>query len=99
MNPALIALSLLATVLVAPLAALTQAPEPAVGGPILVISANAEAIVQAAGARAIGPYTARFGVLADVGTDADMIDRLYAAGAWRVTDGTWFAQLCGVESK
>lgn len=96
MNFLLIGFAFLAAGLLGPLAVLAQAPEPKPGAPILVISAHPEAAVKQAGAQAIGPLTARFGVLAQA-QDRDTINRLYAAGAWRVIDGAWFAKLCGID--
>ena len=97
MHAFLLGVAFLATGLVGPLAVLAQAPAPAPGAPVAVIALNPGAVSDRSGARAIGPLTARFGILAQA-EDTNTIDALYAAGAWRVIDGAWFAALCGVKS-
>ena len=63
---------------------------------MIVIAAHPEAVFLEAGAQAVGPLIARFGVLAQA-ENAQVIDRIYAAGAWRVTDGGWLAAFCGID--
>ncbi|MEO0771725.1 MAG: hypothetical protein AAFZ04_00955 [Pseudomonadota bacterium] len=96
MHAFLLGIAFLATGLIGPLAVLAQAPAPVPGAPVAVIAMNPEAVIDQGGARAIGPLTARFGILAQA-DDTATIDALYAAGAWRVIDGAWLATLCGVK--
>ena len=71
---------------------------PVPGGIALVIAppwVATEAIVDAAGGRAVGPVSVPLGMLAQSDTP-DFADKLRKAGAWFVADGRPVALLCGV---
>lgn len=88
------------TLLTGPVIVFASAPVPAAAnGAVLVVSgwgARAESMVAAAGGQVYGPVRAPFGLLA-FSDDPAFADRLRAAGAWAVLDGTRIANLCGAD--
>lgn len=83
--------------LVPPVAAIAAAPPAGAAGVVLVIGPDVTAIVHDAGGRQVGPWRARWGMLATGREDAtgSFAARAVSAGAWRVTDGEWVAAICG----
>ncbi len=90
----LIVVLLTVSAFAAPLAMIVMSPPPDGDGIVLVIGADVGKIIQAAGGYEVGPYSAPWGALA-AADSADFVTRLATAGAWRITDGTWLAALCG----
>lgn len=91
---AVMALSLIA----GPVAAVLGAPATGPGPWVVVVPPwrDADALVEQARARLIGPVDAPLGHLVAAG-DGRAPARLVAAGAWAVVDADSILRLCGVE--
>lgn len=92
-----VAIAILLASLAGPLLALVSA-KPVEGEIMLVIGPSASLqpqVVEAAGARLVGPQIAPFGVLVQPAA-AMRPDALLEGGAWLVVDGRYLAKPCGV---
>ncbi|GFE49738.1 hypothetical protein So717_14910 [Roseobacter cerasinus] len=97
MRVIVVTVSILLASLAGPLLALATA-EPVEGEIMLVIGPSASLqpeVIEASGARLVGPQVAPFGALVQP-AEATRPDALLHSGAWLVVDGRYLAILCGV---